>query len=34
VDVILDNGQELKAMMYFAREKKKQLVLSGDFNTG
>ncbi len=34
VDVILDNGQELKAMMYFARERKKQLVLSGDFNTG
>ncbi|MFA6562339.1 MAG: gamma-glutamylcyclotransferase family protein [Verrucomicrobiia bacterium] len=34
VDVMLDNGQELKAMMYFARERKKHLVLSGDFNTG
>jgi len=34
VDVNLDNGQELKAMMYFVIERKKHLVLSGDFNVG
>lgn len=34
VDVVLDDGRELQAMMYFAREKKRQLVLSGDSNTG
>ncbi len=34
VDVILNNGREIKAMMYFARERKKHLVLSGDFNVG
>lgn len=34
VDVMLDDGQELKAMMYFARERKRHLVLSGDYNTG
>lgn len=34
VDVILDDGQELQAMMYFAKEKKRQLVLSGHSDTG
>ncbi|MCX6907558.1 MAG: gamma-glutamylcyclotransferase [Verrucomicrobia bacterium] len=34
VDVVLDDGRELQAMMYFAKEKKRQLVLSGDSNTG
>jgi len=34
VDVVLDDGRELQAMMYFAREKKRQLVLSGDSDIG
>jgi gamma-glutamylcyclotransferase (GGCT)/AIG2-like uncharacterized protein YtfP len=34
VDVIRDDGREFKAMMYFARERKKHLVLSGDANVG
>lgn len=33
VDVIMDDGQEIKTMMYFARERRKLLVLSGDCNT-
>lgn len=34
VDVVLDDGQEIKTMMYFARERRKLLVLSGDLNAG
>lgn len=34
VDVLMEKGQELRAMMYFARERKKHLVLSGDFSVG
>ncbi|MBI5687585.1 MAG: gamma-glutamylcyclotransferase [Verrucomicrobia bacterium] len=34
VDVIMDDGREFDAMMYFAHERKRTVVLSGDFNAG
>jgi hypothetical protein len=30
----MDDGREMSALMYFAREQKKLPVLSGDFNAG
>jgi gamma-glutamylcyclotransferase (GGCT)/AIG2-like uncharacterized protein YtfP len=34
VVVVMDDGREMSALMYFAREQKKLPVLSGDFNAG